>query len=351
MKQVILLFLLTLLTACGSLKQAQSTTSNPPAGPDGLKGNLNISDGENIPPEEKTTEVKKRGKAEFSDSIRVRGIMNYLASDNLRGRDSGSEGIEKAAEFIEGIFVQNGLKPYFGTFKDTLTNFYKPAFNIVGVLKGTDKKLQNEYIIIGAHYDHIGILTPTNGDAIANGANDNASGTTTVLELARYFGTHKSNKRSLIFALFSAEEKGLLGSKHLAKKLKEDGLNLYLMLNFEMTGVPMVDKDYLIFVTGYDKSNLAKETNKYANKTLVGFLPKAKESGLFQRSDNYPFHNEFNIPSQTYCTFDFTNFNFYHKVGDEVDQMDFEHMAHVINNMIPVLVGFSNSPEQEIKYY
>jgi len=328
MKYVIVFLGLFFLTACGSLKKTQS--NNPPDGPDGLKGNL--------------------GRA-VVDSTSVLEIMNFLASDDLKGRDSGSEGIEKAAEFIEGIFVQNGLMPHFATFKDTLANFQKPAYNIVGVLKGTDKKLQNEYIIIGAHYDHIGVLTAENGDTIANGANDNASGTTTVLELARYFGASKSNKRSLIFALFSAEEKGLLGSNHLAKKLKEQDLNLYLMLNFEMTGVPMIDKDYMLYVTGYGKSNLAEETNKYANKNLVGFLPTAKEFGLFQRSDNYPFHNEFNIPSQTYCTFDFTNFNFYHKVGDEVDQMDFEHMAQVINNMIPVLEGFSNSPEQEIKYY
>ena len=328
MKHAIVFLVLFSLTACGSLKKTQS--SNPPAGPDGLKGNLGST---------------------LVDSTSVFEIMSFLASDDLKGRDSGSEGIEKAAELIEGIFVQNGLRPYFQTFKDTLTNFQKPAYNIVGVLKGTDKKLQNEYIIIGAHYDHIGVLTAENGDTIANGANDNASGTTTVLELARYFGASKSNKRSLIFALFSAEEKGLLGSNHLAKKLKEEGLNLYLMLNFEMTGVPMVDKDYMMYVTGYDKSNLAKETNKYANKNLVGFLPTAKEFGLFQRSDNFPFHQVFNVPSQTYVTFDFTNFDHYHKVGDELDQMDFGHMARVINNMIPVLEGFSNSPEQEIKYY
>ncbi|MGB5228770.1 MAG: M28 family peptidase [Eudoraea sp.] len=328
MKHAFVFLALLFLTACGSLKKTQS--GNTPAGPDGLKGNLGST---------------------IVDSTSVLEIMNFLASDDLKGRDSGSEGIEKAAEFIEGIFVQNRLMPYFETFKDTIANFQKPAYNIVGVLKGTDKKLQNEYIIIGAHYDHIGILTAENGDTIANGANDNASGTTTVLELARHFGASKSNKRSLIFALFSAEEKGLLGSNHLAKKLKEENLNLYLMLNFEMIGVPMVDKDYMIYVTGYDKSNLAEETNKYANKNLVGFLPKAKEFGLFQRSDNYPFHNEFNIPSQTYCTFDFTNFNFYHKVGDELDQMDFKHMARVINDMIPVLEGLSNSPEKEIKYY
>ncbi len=351
MKHIILLLLLIFLSGCGSLKQAPPTTSNSPAGPDGLKGNLNISAEEKKVSEVKPMVVTALDKSKFSDSIRVRGIMNYLASDDLKGRDSGSEGIEKAAEFIEVIFYQNGLNPYFQYFRDTLDNFQKPAYNIVGVIKGTDKKLQNEYIIIGAHYDHIGIINAENGDAIANGANDNASGTTTVLELARYFGAARSNKRSLIFALFSAEEKGLLGSNHLASKLKEEGLNLYLMLNFEMTGVPMKAKDYMMYVTGYDKSNLAEKSNEYANKNLVGYLPAAREMGLFQRSDNYPFHNVFNVPSQTFATFDFTNFDYYHRVGDEVDQMNFEHMARVINNLIPVLEGISNSPEQEIKYY
>ncbi len=349
MKHVVLLLALSFLTACGSLKNSQSV--NPPAGADGLQGNSgSTAAGINIKQPEAAA-PKKILSNEFSDNTRVLGIMNYLASDDLKGRDSGSEGIEKAAEFIEGIFLQNKLEPYFKTYRDTLANYHNPAYNIVGVVKGTDKKLQNEYIVIGAHYDHIGILTPENGDAIANGANDNASGTTTVLELARYFGNSRSNKRSLIFALFSAEEKGLLGSSHLAKKLKEEDLNLYLMINFEMTGVPMVNKDYMMYVTGYSKSNMAEVSNRYANKNLVGYLPSAKEFGLFQRSDNYPFHKEFNIPSQTYCTFDFTNFNFYHKVGDEVDQMDFEHMSGLINNMIPVIEGFSNSAEQEVKYY
>ena len=108
MKYVIVFLGLFFLTACGSLKKTQS--NNPPDGPDGLKGNL--------------------GRA-VVDSTSVLEIMNFLASDDLKGRDSGSEGIEKAAEFIEGIFVQNGLKPHFATFKDTLANFQKPAYNIV----------------------------------------------------------------------------------------------------------------------------------------------------------------------------------------------------------------------------
>jgi Zn-dependent M28 family amino/carboxypeptidase len=280
---------------------------------------------------------------------RVGDMMNYLASNDLKGREAGSEGIEMAAVYIENYFKSYGLTPYFESYRDTLSNFNKPAYNIVGMIEGNDPELKDEFILIGAHYDHIGAVKPENGDAIANGANDNASGTITVLEMARYFGTQKTNKRSLIFALFSAEEKGLLGSKHLAKKLKEQGLNLYTMLNFEMTGVPMQDKDYLMYITGYEMSNLAEVSNEYAGENLVGFLPTAKEFNLYQRSDNYPFHEEFGVPSHTFCTFDFTNFAFYHKPGDEAALMDFKHMSTVVNKSIPVIEKIANAASQEIK--
>jgi Zn-dependent M28 family amino/carboxypeptidase len=280
---------------------------------------------------------------------RMGDMMNYLASNDLKGREAGSEGIEMAAVYIENYFKSYGLTPYFESYRDTLSNFNKPAYNIVGMIKGNDPELKDEFILIGAHYDHIGAVKPENGDAIANGANDNASGTITVLEMARYFGTQKTNKRSLIFALFSAEEKGLLGSKHLAKKLKEQGLNLYTMLNFEMTGVPMQDKDYLMYITGYEMSNLVEVSNEYAGENLVGFLPTAKEFNLYQRSDNYPFHEEFGVPSHTFCTFDFTNFAFYHKPGDEAALMDFQHMSTVVNKTIPVIEKIANAASQDIK--
>ncbi|NER15005.1 M20/M25/M40 family metallo-hydrolase [Leptobacterium flavescens] len=288
--------------------------------------------------------------ANFSKESSVKAIMEFLASDKLSGRDTGSEGIEEAAAFIEGKFKAAGIKPYFDTYRDNFEVKGTKAFNVVGYLEGNDPQLKNEFIVIGAHYDHIGKGKEVNGDVIANGANDNASGTTAVLELASYFGKKKGNKRSIIFALFSAEEKGLLGSKHLAKKLKNEGLNLYSMVNFEMIGVPMVGKDYLAYVTGYKKSNMADEFNKYAGKKLIGFLPTAEGYNLFQRSDNYPFHAEFNVPSQTVCTFDFTNFNHYHQVGDEASLMDFKHMAHVINEMIPVLEGMDAEKTKTIRY-
>ncbi|WP_150451036.1 M28 family metallopeptidase [Arenibacter lacus] len=287
----------------------------------------------------------------FSSSEEVGEIINYLASDKLMGRDAGTEGINKAAQHLENLLKSYGVAPYFTSYKDTLSNFEVPTYNIVGYLEGTDETLKDEFVIVGAHYDHIGIVSPVAGDSIANGANDNASGTTTVMEIARYFGETRANKRSLIFALFSAEEKGLLGSKHLAQKLKQEELNLYLMLNFEMVGVPMKDKDYLMYLTGYEESNLAEVSNAYAKENLVGFLPTAKEYNLFMRSDNYPFHLEFGIPSQTFCTFDFTNYDYYHHVGDEAYLMDLDHMANLVNKTIPVLEQIVNAPMKEITYH
>lgn len=336
MKIAISLLGLLVAMTCGAPKLIETNPENiktaEPGGPEGLKAKIE-------------PKVSIDG---FTSAKNIESIMSFLASDELKGRDSGSEGIEIAAKYIEKHFAENDIQPYFTSYRDTLSNFEKTSYNIVGLLQGNDPILKDEYIVIGAHYDHIGIIKEENGDAIANGANDNASGTTSVMEIARYFAKHKINKRSLIFALFSAEEKGLLGSRHLAKKLKEQQLNLYTMLNFEMIGVPLKGRDYDLYVTGYEMSNLAEVSNKYAGEKLIGFLPTAKEYNLFQRSDNYDFYKEFKVPSHTYCTFDFTNFNHYHKVGDELELMDFNHMANMINKLLPVLEGISNAPTQEV---
>ncbi len=278
----------------------------------------------------------------------VNETISYLASDDLKGRKTGSSEIEEAAIYIESVFETAQIIPYFDTYRDTLSNFEKPAYNLVGLLEGTDPDLKNEFIIIGAHYDHIGTAKATNGDTIANGANDNASGTTAVIEMAKYFASKKTNKRSLMFVLFSAEEIGLLGSKHLAKKLKKTAFNLYAVVNFEMIGVPLKDKDYLAYMTGYAGTNMATKFNEYTLKKTIGFLPTAKKFGLFQRSDNYPFFQEFKVPSQTICTFDFTNFNYYHHVDDEVAELDIAHMVYVIKELIPAIEKMANTPEKEI---
>ncbi len=352
MKKLLGAFLVLLLLSCGATKIRTTDPNNiPTANTDGVKEEAVESTA--TPSEEDKAIVKAKSSVApivFSNADGVGKIITFLASDELKGREAGTEGIEKAANMIEYTFKENGVAPYFSSYKDTLSNFQGTAYNVVGFLEGNDDRLKNEFVVIGAHYDHIGTAKPVGNDTIANGANDNASGTTTVMELARYFGNSKNNKRSVIFALFSAEEKGLLGSAHLAKKLKAEGLNLYAMLNFEMVGVPLKDKDYFMYVTGYEKTNLAEVANRHAGENLIGFLPTAAKMSLFQRSDNYPFHMEFNVPSQTFCTFDFTNFNHYHQVGDEADIMDFEHMAEVVNRLIPAVQGIVNASTKEIKF-
>ena len=345
MRKLFLYTPLALLLACGSNKLVDAPVSTVKK-PDPTQNQVTMV----LPDIGTMTSVEK--------------TIGFLASDELQGRDTGSLGIEMAAQFIEARFERAGVQPYFNSYRDNFvakgrTRFDKKtaktivgkdsdAFNIVGVIEGTDPVLKNEVIIIGAHYDHIGYGKKVATDSIANGANDNAAGTTTVLALADHFAKAKNNKRTLIFTLYSAEERGLLGSKHLSARLKEKGVDLYTMFNIEMVGVPMVDKDHAVYCSGYDKSNIAEKFNEYAGEKVIGFLPKAKEFNLFMRSDNYPFFLDFQIPAHTISSFDFTNYEHYHGVGDEADLMDIAFMEGLIQKLIPGIEGMANSPEKEI---
>ncbi|MGM5470491.1 M28 family peptidase [Flavobacteriaceae bacterium LMO-SS05] len=285
-------------------------------------------------------------------------IVNYLASDSLKGRVTGSEGIDTAANYIEDYFKTLGVKPYFETYRDTFKTQDIEAFNVVGVLEGSDSVLKNEVIILSAHYDHIGVGKSikkfggrlTDIDSIANGANDNASGTATVLALAKHFSNIKNNKRTIMFVLFAGEEFGVLGSKHLSERLKSEHLNLYTMINLEMLGVPFTDhRGYDVFLSGYDLSNMAKKINEYTRSNLIGKSDVAAKFQLFKRSDNYPFYTTFNVPCQTISSCDLSNYDFYHHVDDEADKLDYEHMTKVANKLIPAIEAIANSDIKEIK--
>ncbi|PKR82109.1 peptidase M28 [Brumimicrobium salinarum] len=280
----------------------------------------------------------------------IKNHVAYLASDELTGRDTGTEGINKAATYFSNEFKNYGVKPFFANYRDSFKVKSKHAYNVVGFLEGTDEKLKEDIFIIGAHYDHIGFKGAGKSmkDSIANGANDNASGVATVLELAKYFAAHPP-KRSVMFVLFSAEEIGLLGSKHLAKRFKEDKQDIYAVFNIEMVGVPLKNVDYSAFLTGYKMSTMADRFNHYSGKNVLGFSPEAAKMELFKRSDNYPFYTELNIPSQTICTFDFTNYEYYHHVKDETQHQDFTHMNYLITDLSFGLSGLLNETESSIK--
>ncbi len=335
MKTPFCFVLLTLLFACGGQKNVAIPQQN-----NDVKTSTRTTDANDGRIEAKPALIKLED---------VKSSLEYLASDELEGRNTGSLGIEKAAVYIESIFKKEHIKPYFETYRDSFNIKDIIGYNVVGFIEGNDARLKNEFVILGAHYDHIGYGKEVDGDTIANGANDDASGTVAVLEWAKYFSKTKRNKRSMLFTLYSAEEMGLKGSGHLANRLKDSEIDLYTMINFEMIGTPRSEDKTMAYITGYEKSNIAGKLNDYSGSEILGFFPKAKEFRLFMRSDNYPFYKAFNVPAHAISTFDFTNFDYYHHVDDEADKMDFEHMTHFIQTMIPAIEGMVNSEDKEIQ--
>lgn len=252
-------------------------------------------------------------------------ILHTLASDDMKGRDSNSGGFFKAADFVTNYFKKNGIAPFYPEFKDSLITQDVLSYNIVGQIGGFDAKRKT--ILIGAHLDHVGIKQ-TEGDSIFNGANDNAAGSTAVMQIARFLAKHEW-KQNIIVALFTDEEKGLKGAYHLAERMKKEGVNLSYMVNFEMIGTPLTTGGNQVYLTGYKDSSMADEMNKISTN-FIQFLPQAKELNLFKRSDNYAFFEAFGIPAQTLSSFDFKNFDFYHKAGDEAEKLNLENMNQII---------------------
>jgi Zn-dependent M28 family amino/carboxypeptidase len=210
-------------------------------------------------------------------------------------------------------------------------------FNVIGVLPGKSKP--GEAIIFSAHYDHLGTADRKRGDVIFNGANDNASGTTALLALARYYAEKNNNERTLIFCAFAGEELGLLGSKAFIKNLAPDSIKA--VINLEMLGRAQYGKNK-VFITGATYSDFDKLFRQNIKGTGVKVVMEPKEEKeLFKRSDNYPFAKE-GIPAHTIMSSDDDD-ACYHRECDEVGRIEFTHMAAVINAIVqgcaPIISG------------
>ena len=252
-------------------------------------------------------------------------ILFTFAADSMKGRDSKSGGYTKAAEFVTDYFQANNINPFYPKYQDSLNTDEIVSYNIVGQIGSYDP--QKKTILIGAHLDHIGIQG-SEGDTIYNGANDNATGSTAVLQVGKYLAQYEWDQ-NILLALFAEEEKGLRGAYHLAKRFKDENINLDYMVNFEMIGTTLTTGANQVYMTGYTYSNMPELMNSIS-PNFVQFLPQAKELNLFKRSDNYAFYQILKIPAQTLSSFDFKNYNFYHKAGDEAHKMDIENMNLII---------------------
>lgn len=199
--------------------------------------------------------------------------------------------------------------------------------NIVGVIPGRSRK--NEYVIFSGHYDHLGTTEPDkNQDSIYNGANDDASGVTAVIELAKYFSQKKDNERTLVFAAFTAEEIGGYGSQYFSKQL--DPSAVMAMFNIEMIGTESKWGKNSAYITGYEQTDMGTILEKNLEGTGFEFHPDPyPDQHLFYRSDNATLAR-LGVPAHTISTSKMDSEPYYHTLDDEIGTLDLNNMTEII---------------------
>ncbi|CAM4266438.1 Peptidase family M28 [Pedobacter westerhofensis] len=201
-----------------------------------------------------------------------------------------------------------------------------PLFNVAGMIPGKSKN--KEYVIFSGHYDHLGIIKPVGQDSIANGADDDASGTTAMIALAKYYKKLNNNERTLIFVAFTAEEIGGYGAKYFSQQLNPDEVTA--MFNIEMIGKASKFGKNTAWITGYEKSDFGKILQKNLEGTAFTFHPDPyPDQNLFYRSDNATLA-ALGVPAHTISTDEIDIDKLYHSVKDEYSSLDTENILSTI---------------------
>ncbi|MCZ4243298.1 M20/M25/M40 family metallo-hydrolase [Pedobacter punctiformis] len=216
-----------------------------------------------------------------------------------------------------------------------------PLFNVAGMIPGKSKA--KELVVFSGHYDHLGILKNTEGDSIANGADDDASGTTAMIALAKYYKTLNNNERTLIFVAFTAEEIGGFGARYFSEKLNPD--EVVAMFNIEMIGKDSKFGKNSAFITGYDKSDFGKILQKNLAGTEFTFYPDPyPQQNLFYRSDNATLA-ALGVPAHTISTDQIDVDKFYHTIKDEYSTLDVENILSTIKAIAKSAITIVNGKD------
>ncbi|WP_375180728.1 M28 family peptidase [Chryseobacterium sp.] len=259
---------------------------------------------------------------------RIQTVLSTLASDEMKGREIGTAENDNAANYIAKLFKENNLE--YCTGNSYLVPFDykgKTVYNVCGVKKGKTEK----FLGFSGHFDHIGTSNNPQ-DNIYNGADDDASGITTLVGIADYF-KNKNPEFSLVFMAFNGEEKGMLGSRAISK---DENLNpiydkMTALFNFEMVATESAFGKNALFMTGDEFSDLDELFNKNAaNGLKINPDPYASEQ-LFYRSDNVSFVKK-KIIAHSFSTVDMTKATHYHHENDDIHVVDFNNLTTIINN-------------------
>jgi hypothetical protein len=273
--------------------------------------------------------------------------VGIVADDSMRGRDTPSPELEKTAQYVADQFKKFGLKP--GGDNGTWFQRYPlpndPSVkvpNTIGILEGSDPKLKNEYIVVSAHMDHIG-MSPGEPDSVNNGADDDGSGTTGVMELAEAFSQPGARpRRSMIFLTVSGEEKGLWGSGYFTENPPVPLKQIVADLNSDMIGRGFTDTT--VMVIGREHSDLGTTFDKvlasHPELRLTPILdPPARK---LYSSDHYNFARR-GVPI---LKFGGEEHEDYHQPSDSPDKIRTEREMRVLRMIFYVGQAVANADEK-----
>ena len=295
--------------------------------------------------------------------------MQFLTADELHGRGSATRDEHLAALYAASVFISLGLEPG-GDNHTFLQRAPLPTplpdrlvkrlassenvprtetWNAVAILRGTadlnqpgtriaDNRTPGDAILLTAHLDHLGIGPAVNGDSIYNGADDDASGTSAVLALARALSAGPRPRRTIIFALFGSEEIGGYGNKYFLEHTPVPLSHLVANLEFEMIGRPDPAVPAGEFwLTGYERSDLGPTLAAHGARIAADPHPAQK---FFQRSDNYALAKQ-GIVAQTVSSYNLHKD--YHQPSDELSTVNLPYMRQVISSMVTPVEWLANS--------
>ena len=285
----------------------------------------------------------------------VRKRIEIIADDSMGGRDTPSRGLEATARYIASEFERFGLAPAgdrgsfvqrypLPTGQPGQTQSRVSAPNVVGVLEGSDPALRNEYVVLSAHMDHVGYGRPVNGDSIYNGADDDASGTAGVIELAEALSRPGARpKRSVIFLTVSGEEHGLWGSAYFSEHAPVPVSQIVANLNIDMIGRNWKDT---IVVIGKEHSDLGATLNRvnraHPELGMSAIDDLWPDENFYFRSDHYNFARK-GIPALFF--FNGTHPD-YHGPDDEPDRIDAEKQARIVRLIYLITQEVGNAAQK-----
>ena len=275
---------------------------------------------------------------------RLKNHVFTLANDSLGGRQAGSTFARKAADYIASQWEETGITPWNGAsyFMPFMGNQYN---NLVGIIKGNHPLLKDEYIVVGAHYDHLGTQIGKNGETVIyNGADDNASGTATIIELGRnLMKIQPTLSRSVVLVAFDAEEIGLYGSNEFVGNPPVPVRNVKLMLSVDMVGWYKTS-GYLKY-SGYGTIKNGKRLILNGNFVPEGLRVKTQnfEKSLFSATDTYGFAQR-GIPTLAVTT---GLKSPYHKPDDVAELIDYDGMALITEHLTNLIQAVSTDEDYQ----